>query len=225
MLEQLTLQISQADVLNTLFNLLLGLLLSLLLAGHFIRYGRTLSNRKAFAWIFPSITLTTILVISIVKSSLTLSLGLVGALSIVRFRTPIKEPEELAYLFLSIAMGIGLGANQRMTTVAAGILILGLLSIRAAAVRNRENSLFFLTIEVPEDDEGEPMPSRINSLLVENGFKIDVRRVDSRNGILVSTYFFDCRDKQQLTQLIETIKQKIPGASVSLVRQDNLIGI
>ena len=55
--------------------------------------------------------------ITIVKSSLALSLGLVGALSIVRFRTAIKEPEELSYAFLSIAIGLGLGADQRLTTL------------------------------------------------------------------------------------------------------------
>jgi len=48
--------------------------------------------------------MTTMLVISIVKSSLALSLGLVGALSIVRFRSAIKEPEELVYIFLSMAI-------------------------------------------------------------------------------------------------------------------------
>ena len=52
----------------------------------------------------------------IVKSSLALSLGLVGALSIVRFRTPIKEPEELVYLFLAIAIGIGYAAGQTLLT-------------------------------------------------------------------------------------------------------------
>ena len=56
--------------------------------------------------------MTTLLVIAVVKSSLALSLGLVGALSIVRFRTPIKEPEELAYIFLAIALGLCLGADQ-----------------------------------------------------------------------------------------------------------------
>ena len=56
------------------------------------------------------------LVILIVKSSLALSLGLVGALSIVRFRTPIKDPEELVYLFLSIAIGLGYGSGQTLTT-------------------------------------------------------------------------------------------------------------
>ena len=47
------------------------------------------------------------------KIFLALSLGLVGALSIVRFRTPIKEPEELAYIFLAIAIGLALGADQK----------------------------------------------------------------------------------------------------------------
>ena len=50
---------------------------------------------------------------------LALSLGLVGALSIVRFRTAIKEPEELAFLFFAIGLGIGLGDNQRLITLLA----------------------------------------------------------------------------------------------------------
>ena len=55
--------------------------------------------------------MTTYIVIMVVKNSLALSLGLVGALSIVRFRAAIKEPEELVYLFLIIAAGLGCGAN------------------------------------------------------------------------------------------------------------------
>ena len=54
-------------------------------------------------------------VITIVKSSLALSLGLVGALSIVRFRTPIKETEELIMLFINLAIGLGLGASKGET--------------------------------------------------------------------------------------------------------------
>ena len=73
--------------------------------------------------------MTTMIIITVVKSSLALSLGLVGALSIVRFRTPIKEPEELAFLFFSIGLGIGLGDNQRMLTLLAllvGLILIGL---------------------------------------------------------------------------------------------------
>ena len=67
--------------------------------------------------------MTTMLIITIVKSSLALSLGLVGALSVVRFRTAIKEPEELSYLFFTIAIGLGFGANQTLITVIGFVLI------------------------------------------------------------------------------------------------------
>ena len=52
------------------------------------------------------VTICTYVIVYIVKESITLSLGLVGALSIIRFRTPIKDPFELSIFFLSIAIGI-----------------------------------------------------------------------------------------------------------------------
>ena len=69
----------------------------------YVRFGQTLSNRSIFGNIFVPIAMTTMVVITIVKSSLALSLGLVGALSIVRFRAAIKEPEELVYPYIMFA--------------------------------------------------------------------------------------------------------------------------
>ena len=112
-----------------LLNLFVGVILAVALRVHFRLFGSTLSNREEFAQVFPFVLLTTILIITVVKSSLALSLGLVGALSIVRFRTPIKEPEELAYLFIAIAMGLGLGANQTVPTVVASVFILVAMAI------------------------------------------------------------------------------------------------
>ena len=62
------------------------------------------SDRSLFSKNFIFISLTTMLIITIIKSSLALSLGLVGALSIIRFRTAIKEPEELMF-YLSHCLG------------------------------------------------------------------------------------------------------------------------
>src|SRR4030066_1006418 len=110
-------------------DILLAALLSYILSRIYIRSGTSLSNRKMFANNFLLIGMTTMLIISIVKASLALSLGLVGALSIVRFRAAIKEPEELSYLFFTIGMGIGLGDNQRLITLVAmavGIALIGL---------------------------------------------------------------------------------------------------
>lgn len=85
---------------------------SFLLRQLYVRYGRSMNNREYFGNIFILLGVTTCSVIIIVKYSLALSLGLVGALSIVRFRAAIKEPEELVFLFLVIAFGLAFGANQ-----------------------------------------------------------------------------------------------------------------
>lgn len=83
----------------------------------YIKFSKSLSNKSDFSKNFIGLGLATTIVITVVKSSLALSLGLVGALSIVRFRAAIKEPEELIYLFLVIATGLGCGAGQIKITV------------------------------------------------------------------------------------------------------------
>ena len=134
------------SIATLLINLGYGALLSLLLRWHFKVFGSTLSNREELAQVFPFILLTTILIISVVKSSLALSLGLVGALSIVRFRTPIKEPEELAYLFIAIAMGLGLGANQTIPTLVAGPAILAVMALFNLKQRESKKKNLFLSL-------------------------------------------------------------------------------
>ena len=98
-------------------NLIAAATLAYILSQIYIRFGSSLSNRAEMSKNFVLLSVSTVLIITIVKSSIALSLGLVGALSIVRFRTAIKEPEELAYLFLCIALGLGFGASQFLATV------------------------------------------------------------------------------------------------------------
>src|SRR3990167_973316 len=110
-------QATMVSPVGFIFNLLLAMFLGLILRDLYIRYGFSLTNRKTLASNFVMLILTTMFIITVVKSSLALSLGLVGALSIVRFRTAIKEPEELAYLFFCISIGLGLGADQVVITL------------------------------------------------------------------------------------------------------------
>ena len=110
-------QVPEISPWNFLINLVLTALLAHLLGRIYSRFGTSLSNKKMFAANFELIAITTMIIITIVKSSLALSLGLVGALSIVRFRAAIKEPQELAYIFLTIALGLGFGADQRAVTI------------------------------------------------------------------------------------------------------------
>ncbi len=129
-------------------NLVLAAVLAFVLGQAYVRFGHALSNRKLFARNFLLLTVTTTLIITIVKSSLALSLGLVGALSIVRFRAAIKEPEELAYLFLAISVGLGLGANQTAVTVVALAVIIAIVAIRHLIFfrRRPEQPNLYLTV-------------------------------------------------------------------------------
>ena len=86
-----------------MINLTIGVFLSLILRWHFNRFGSTLSNREEFAQVFPFVSLTTVLIITVVKSSLALSLGLVGALSIVRFSVKIALSRAANWLVPSLS--------------------------------------------------------------------------------------------------------------------------
>ncbi|MBN1936287.1 MAG: DUF4956 domain-containing protein [Anaerolineae bacterium] len=122
-------QASNLELATLAINLVLAALCAYILSLVYIHWGSSLSNRRRFAANFMLMTVTTAFIILVVRSSVALSLGLVGALSIVRFRTAVKEPEELAYLFFAIGLGIGLGDNQRLITLlslAVGIVVIGL---------------------------------------------------------------------------------------------------
>jgi len=201
-----------------LLHLLLGGALSSGVAWYYARFGEAFANRVKLARLLPVLSLTTILVISVVKASLALSLGLVGALSIVRFRTAIKEPEELLYLFIAIAIGIGLGADQLLPTVVAICVLLAfLISSRLVSYRSRRHN-FYLNVRVPNQDSGSTFES-INDILVKHVERADVRRLDRQDSGLQLTYWVDCRNQQQLAQLMDELKAEFDGCTFSFVEQ------
>jgi len=121
----------ELTILDLSLNLIIAAILAHILQIVFINYSQTLNNKKVFSNNFVIIATTTIFIISIVKSSLALSLGLVGALSIIRFRTAVKEPEEISYLFVCIGIGLGLGANYKLVSIIAFIIIIALIAIKS----------------------------------------------------------------------------------------------
>ena len=113
-----------STLLITLLNFCLCVAAGFLVRFFYLKRAYSISGKKHISSIIPILSGIVFIVIIVVKSSLALSLGLVGALSIVRFRTPVKEPEDLAYLFLAIAVGIGYGAGHvAMTTMLMAVLL------------------------------------------------------------------------------------------------------
>jgi len=114
----------QLDIVTVLVNFFLCVFMSFLLRRFYISRSFSLTGKSHIGSIIPILSTIVFLVILVVKSSLALSLGLVGALSIVRFRTPVKEPEELVYLFFAIAIGLGYAAGQVLVTTLIVSLIM-----------------------------------------------------------------------------------------------------
>ena len=205
-------------------NLGIGLILVLLVAWYYEHYGQSLSNRYQFAKLLPILTLTTAIVISIVKSSLALSLGLVGALSIVRFRTAIKDPEELLFLFIAIAIGLGVGADQRWPTIVGILIILSYLAVRMLTARKPQVNNLYLNVLVAENEEQESLFNRVNARLLEYVDVVDFRRLDSRDGAIQLTYFVHCRTPQTINDLIDDLKRNFPIREISFIQQDQVLG-
>ena len=212
------------SLLSLLYSLLLGALLSLVLRWHFKRFGSTLTNREEFAQVFPFIVLTTVLIISVVKSSLALSLGLVGALSIVRFRTPIKEPEELAYLFMSIAMGLGLGANRALPTVVASMSILTFMAFLKWSRIKVENKNLHLSIDWHNKGEEHPdrYLERLNEILQKHLKESDLRRLDTRKDSIEASYIVSIKSVDGLSSLVDELRGAFPAIGVTFIDQNHL---
>jgi len=160
----------------------------------------------------------------VVKSSLALSLGLVGALSIVRFRTPIKEPEELAYLFIAIAMGLGLGANQTIPTIVAGLVILAFTALLKWTRREVNNKNLYLSIdwEGKGADNKEDTLRRLHEVISKHAHNSDLRRFDIRGASLEATYFLDIADAEALSALTQELKTDFPEAGITFLDQNQL---
>ncbi|MCJ7551542.1 MAG: DUF4956 domain-containing protein [Anaerolineae bacterium] len=211
-----------ASITTFTLNMLLGLLLSVAVAWYYRSYGHVLGNRRKLAALMPALTLTTGIVISVVKSSLALSLGLVGALSIVRFRTAIKEPEELLYLFISIAIGLGAGAEQRGIIIIGVTLLLAYMSTRTVLARKSRDHNLYLSIMIADEEAG--LFTRVNECLLEHVDVLDFRRLDSRDGTMQLTYFIECADPQVVNDLVDQLKQAFPVLEISFLQQEQVLG-
>lgn len=130
----------QIDFGNFFVAILLSLILAYLVKLTYIKVGRALNDKNYFSDTFIPLAIITTLVITVIKFSLALSLGLVGALSIVRFRAAIKEPEELVYLFFIISIGLANGANQFLLSIIATVIILSFLLIRSIYLNKKSNN-------------------------------------------------------------------------------------
>lgn len=161
------------------------------------------------------LSLVTSLIIRTINANLSLSLGMVGALSIVRFRTAIKEPLDTGFMFWAITAGIMSGAGLYVIAL-VGSLILGLLFYLAYSINIKAKGQYLLVINYKENKEKD-----VNLKLEEiKEKKLKNKTINSNNEVEV-TYEVVLEN----TDYINEIKKTNGVSSVNLISYKNDIGI
>lgn len=209
------------NILDFVINLIVASLLAMALKFFYIKFGTSVANREKFAANFVPLALATMLVITVVQASIALSLGLVGALSIVRFRAAIKEPEELTYLFLTIGIGLVTGANKPILAVLAISLIMILLflnrTFRSKHIKGKDN--IYVNIKTDIKDL-----VKITEIAERSLPFVELKRLDTLDGGGNFVSFLAKADNiTQLAALKDAFLEADPTAKISIIDQPDLV--
>ena len=135
-----------------LIGLLMGCLVGLVIAFVYKRCYRGVLYSPTFALTLVMLTLITTPVVMCIKSNISLSMGMVGALSIVRFRTAVKDPMDTAYMFWALTMGILLGAELYIHALMV-VLIISIILFLLSFLHLGKNNAYLLVVHY--DDYAE----------------------------------------------------------------------
>lgn len=152
---------------------------------------------SSFGVSLMAMTLITTLIILAVTSNVVLSLGMVGALSIVRFRTAIKEPLDIAFLFWSISAGIVVGAGLIPLAV-FGSLFIGIVMLVFVNKKNTDNP-YILVVSCIDDKTEDLVIASINSSVKKHMIK---SKTVSPNGVELTV---EVRLKNMTTDFVNKI--------------------
>ena len=215
--EKITTQlVNQSNGINLGFKESLLTILFSVLAGFVLRYlfnsfSNSFSSRFNLGNSILLITISVASLIAVVKSSLALSLGLVGALSVVRFRTAIKEPYNLAFILLSICIGISIGASQYifalMLLITGSIITVSIYRKGVESKRKNEVALLLDSISLTISDKSQIV--EIFEVLDEYCDSYSLKSLNSgENSGTRLTFNVNILDHLTLNELVEKIKNK-----------------
>lgn len=145
--------ISGSTLLTILIDLFVALLMGLLIYMIYKKFFKGVVYSRNYAITLVGMTVLTCMVTLAISTNIVISLGMVGALSIVRYRTAIKEPLDLMYMFWAITTGITIGASMYVLAVMAAAVMIVLIAFfcREGAGRNA----YILVVHYKGDETGD----------------------------------------------------------------------
>ena len=198
-------KLSSISYLDMAIALLLAFVVGLFIMQVYKKTFKGVMYSESFAISLLALCLITTLIILAVTSNIVLSLGMVGALSIVRFRSAIKEPIDIAYLCWSISSGIVIGAGLIPLAIIASIFI-GIVMILFVNKKTANNP-YILVINC-SDDDSENNALNLLSKSVEK-YNVKSKTVSPVNGVEITV---EVGLKKNTTKFVNAIS-KLEGIS------------
>jgi hypothetical protein len=212
----------QIPLFSFFINLVVTAILAYLLSLVYVKFGSSISNRIIFSRNLVLLAVATMVVITIVKSSLALSLGLVGALSIVRFRSAIKEPEELIYLFLAITVGLGMGADQVRIVLIACTTISAIIFIKYYTQnRTEEKTILYLSVSTSKSEAN--VLTDITKLINKACEATDLKRFETSKCASEIVFHISLIDFAHLEQLNQDLKSFDEEITLTYLDQEGIV--
>ncbi|WP_209401167.1 DUF4956 domain-containing protein [Pseudozobellia sp. WGM2] len=211
------------SVLNYCINIILCSALLFILSLIFVKYGRSLSNRNQLSKVLIVVGVTTFIIISIVKSSLALSLGLVGALSIIRFRTAIKEPEELGYFFIAISIGLGFGANQLLPTVIGALVLFVIIYLSSfKKTKNTTSQNLLINLKNADMSSRVEIQSKITDIITNNSSRTELIRLNIDTHSLDFNFLVVLKNYEYVNTITNDLTRLDENMSITFIDSQNM---
>lgn len=200
------LELSSTSLSQFIIGFTLIVVLSLMLKWIYINYSNSVSNKSIIGNIFPLFGISIFLIVITIKSSIVLSLGLVGALSIIRFRTAIKEAEQIVYFLILTGMSIATAAGSYFFPF---ILLLFVLIYNYYLYHNKKSAIhsvndqLVITLKTISNNKINDLANTLN----ENGVNVEIQSINKQDDNVVLVFKLSNFDLQTLTVVEDFLKK------------------
>ncbi len=207
--------VTRIITIDFLFSLILALFLGWMISFFYQKSHSTFNYEESFLITLTVLPAIVTLIMFFIQGDLVLSLGLVGSLSIVRFRTPIKDTKDMVFLFLTIAIGLGCGTYNAFFTL-IGVFLLGITFILLNFLQygKKLHSDYLLIIQGTKDNQ-----YLINKIIKKAGLEVNLRSHEKEKDYWEVVFEFRLDEKKEMDlDLLLSSMRKVSGINkVSLL--------
>lgn len=195
---------SQAISLNTIITIVMNMVVAILIGYAIYRIYKRFYNgvvySRSYALTLIGMTILTCMVTLAISTNIVISLGMVGALSIVRYRTAIKEPLDLLYMFWAITSGITIGASMYILVLIGFVVMAVFIALTFGG--KTATDVYILSVQFTGNETADQIIRELNKT------KYVIKSRIFRDNLSEMTLQVECKENQMLfVEQIQAIKQ------------------